>query len=144
MKNQNITKTHFGIYGINIKDNKILLIKKTRGPYTGLYDLPGGSPETNEVPEETLIREIKEETNLDVTSFNFYKKTSIIFSNFTPQSNQTGVLEHTALLYHIQTSGMLSQDGDGIDSGGAVWVNINELNEKNATPYAIIGAKSKL
>lgn len=38
---------HFGIYGIALNKNrdKILLVKKTRGPYTGLYDLPGGTPE---------------------------------------------------------------------------------------------------
>ena len=51
--------------------DKILLIKKARGPYTGLYDLPGGSQEKNETFEETLIREIKEETGLTLKSIEF-------------------------------------------------------------------------
>ena len=58
----NITKTHFGVYGSIVKDGKILLIKKSRGPYTGLYDLPGGSQEQGESHLETLKREIMEET----------------------------------------------------------------------------------
>ena len=34
---------HFGVYGICIKDNKLLCIKKERGPYKNRFDLPGGS-----------------------------------------------------------------------------------------------------
>jgi len=62
------THSHFGIYGCLKRDSSILLIKKARGPYEGMYDLPGGSPEQNETNEETFIREVKEETGLDVTS----------------------------------------------------------------------------
>ncbi len=32
-----------GAYGIVIENNKILLIKKAKGPYEGLLDLPGGT-----------------------------------------------------------------------------------------------------
>jgi len=62
------THSHFGIYGYVKKDDSILLIKKARGPYKGMYDLPGGGPEENETNEETFIRELKEETGLDVIS----------------------------------------------------------------------------
>ena len=34
---------HIGIYGICIIDNKLLCIKKARGPYKNRFDLPGGS-----------------------------------------------------------------------------------------------------
>lgn len=34
---------HLGVYGILIKNDKILLIKKGNGPYKGLLDLPGGT-----------------------------------------------------------------------------------------------------
>ena len=45
---------HLGVYGIVIHDNKILLVEKSRGAYTGKYDLPGGSIEHGEKPIETL------------------------------------------------------------------------------------------
>lgn len=35
-------KEHFGVYGVCLKDEKLLCILKTRGPYQGRYDLPGG------------------------------------------------------------------------------------------------------
>ena len=90
----NITKTHFGIYGSIIKNNKILLIKKARGPYTGLYDLPGGSPEPGESYRQTLAREIMEETGCTVVKTENERSETIIFSNFTKASGETGVLKH--------------------------------------------------
>lgn len=138
--NPNVTKTHFGIYGVNIKNGKVLVIKKSRGPYTGLYDLPGGSPEKGETPEETLIREIKEETNLDVTHFNVRNKKSIIFSDFTEESKEIGVLQHEAILYDIETQGEILTIGDGLDSKGALWVNLEDLNSENSTPLLLISA----
>ena len=54
---------HFGVYGLvfNLDHSKILLVKKTRGPYTDLFDLPGGTPESGEDFSETLERELQEE-----------------------------------------------------------------------------------
>ena len=47
-----------GAYGLVIQDDKILLIKKLGGPYDGKLDLPGGTIEFCERPEEALKREI--------------------------------------------------------------------------------------
>ena len=47
-----VTRSHKGVYGIIRKGNQILLIRKARGPYTGLYDLPGGSPEPMKRPNK--------------------------------------------------------------------------------------------
>ena len=48
---------------IIIKDGKILLVKENKGH----WGLPKGHMEGNETEIETAIREVKEETNLDVT-----------------------------------------------------------------------------
>ncbi len=42
-------------------------LKKARDPYTGQWDLPGGSFEFGETPLEPLHREFIEETGLTVT-----------------------------------------------------------------------------
>lgn len=47
---------HLGVYGILIKNDKILLIRKGNGPYKGLLDLPGGTIEFDESPKEALER----------------------------------------------------------------------------------------
>lgn len=48
------------------KDNNILLIKRSLEPLKGYWCLPGGIIEYDELPEKALIREVKEETHLDV------------------------------------------------------------------------------
>ncbi len=49
------------VYGVVIKDNKVLLAKEW-----GKYDFPGGGIEIGEATEHALIREYKEETGLNV------------------------------------------------------------------------------
>lgn len=51
------------------KKGEVLLAKRSKEPGKGLWNLPGGFLEENELPEEGLKREIKEETNLDIKSF---------------------------------------------------------------------------
>ncbi|GAA3127601.1 NUDIX domain-containing protein [Kribbella aluminosa] len=52
---------HFGVYA-RIRDGaRLLLVRKTRGPYAGLLDLPGGQPEAEESWQQTLERELHEE-----------------------------------------------------------------------------------
>lgn len=57
----NATNFHraFGVYGICIENNHILVIDKMKGPYRNRYDLPGGSLEDGEALLAGLHREIK-------------------------------------------------------------------------------------
>lgn len=60
------------VHGLMKIDDKYLLIKRTpikRGKpnvYPGYWDIPGGMVEEGELPEDALIRETKEEVNLNV------------------------------------------------------------------------------
>ncbi len=46
--------------------NKILLIKRLTVPFNGFWALPGGRVNKGETVEQTIVREVKEETNLDI------------------------------------------------------------------------------
>jgi 8-oxo-dGTP diphosphatase len=46
--------------------NKILLIKRRTAPFIGYWALPGGRVDPGETVEQTVVREVKEETGLDV------------------------------------------------------------------------------
>jgi 8-oxo-dGTP diphosphatase len=48
-------------------DGRVLLAKRPPGkPLAGLWELPGGKVEPGETPEAALIRELKEELDIDV------------------------------------------------------------------------------
>ncbi|MBS7646766.1 MAG: NUDIX hydrolase [Candidatus Bathyarchaeia archaeon] len=55
-----------GVGAIIICDGKILLIKRKGEPAKGKWSVPGGIVELGEKAEEAVIREVKEETGLDV------------------------------------------------------------------------------
>ncbi|MGQ9599887.1 MAG: NUDIX hydrolase [Anaerolineae bacterium] len=49
-----------------IRNGKVLLVRRAVEPFQGYWDIPGGFCEAEEHPAETAIREIREETGLDV------------------------------------------------------------------------------
>ena len=65
MKN---VRFHITVKGIVVLDNKILLLKRVKPSTDGLgfWELPGGGLEYGETPNQALIRELKEDTGLDI------------------------------------------------------------------------------
>jgi 8-oxo-dGTP diphosphatase len=51
---------------IPFSPDKILLIKRHTVPFKGYWALPGGRVDAGETVEQAIIREVKEETGLDV------------------------------------------------------------------------------
>ncbi len=51
---------------IPFPDGKILLVKRDTVPFKGYWALPGGRMDPGESVEQTIVRECKEETGLDV------------------------------------------------------------------------------
>ena len=64
---------------------------------------------------------------------------TIFFSSFTKASGETGCLQHTGILFNVKVAGNPTTQGDGLDSNGAEWVDIDSLSCENATPFVLIG-----
>ena len=55
------------------KDEKILIAQRGENKSEALkWEFPGGKIEENETPEESLVREIKEELNIDIEVMDFF------------------------------------------------------------------------
>jgi len=128
----------FGVYGIITIDGKLVVIKKTGGPYLNRYDLPGGSLDDGEPLDHAIGREIHEETQLTVeqavqlgtTSFRYPWR----YQNWT--FNQ-----HICVFYEItKYTGSLATTVSqfvGQDALGAVAMNLDQLTIANASPLVL-------
>ena len=48
------------------KENKIFCTQRGYGDFKGYWEFPGGKIEDGETPQEALVREIKEELDIDI------------------------------------------------------------------------------
>jgi len=49
------------------RKGRLLLVQRAHDPYVGKWTIPAGFMEWGESPEETSVRELKEETNLNIS-----------------------------------------------------------------------------
>jgi len=92
---------------IVIKENKILLVKRAVAPKIGWWCIPAGFMEWDEHPSETAVRELKEETGLDVKLNSFFE---VYSGNDDPRMNAV------LMLYLAdEIGGKLSADDDAMD-----------------------------
>lgn len=141
MEKEVMIETRIGVYGVIIHDGKIALIKKARGGYKGLYDLPGGGIERGEEPKETLHRELMEEVGVQVTGEKILAAVSTAFK-WDVDDKLIQDLHHIGILYTVDIEGdKLKTDADGLDSLGGLWMNIDKIEEKEVSPFTWMALK---
>lgn len=138
MTNQPITYDRVRASGVCIHDNKILLIhrinlEKRQGEQE-YYVIPGGGVEDGESIEDAVIREVKEETNVDVTVDKLFYE----LDDF----NQKGGLEkyYCYLCVFVNGEAKLREDSEeakemkaGVHFYKPAWIDLTSL--KNVTLY---------
>ena len=139
---EKVSKTHVGAYGLIIKNDSIALIKKARGGYKGLLDIPGGGIEHDETPVEALKRELMEEAGVVVNNYELLLATSRTFS-WQVDFNLIEDLHHIGIIYKVEIEDdKLKEEADGLDSNGCSFYKIEELDKKILTPFAIEGLEA--
>lgn len=100
---------------------RILLVERGNPPLVGLWSLPGGGVETGERLEEAIVREVSEETGLQVTPDSI----AMVFERII-RDDLGGCEYHYVLIDFFCTI----QNGDlcaGSDSRSVAWFEINDL-----------------
>jgi 8-oxo-dGTP diphosphatase len=132
-----IQQKHTGVYALAVLQNKVLLIQKARGPYTGKWDLPGGSLEFGEEPLDGLKREVMEETGLIVKKADLLEVLSHVVT-YESLSGEQREMHHLGIIYKVELdlSNALKTEADGEDSNGARWIDLSGLSLDELSPFA--------
>ncbi|TLS50731.1 NUDIX hydrolase [Paenibacillus antri] len=131
---------HTGVYGVCVSDQRLLVIRKRLGPYSGQYDLPGGRLEPSESLEQAVMREFREETGTAVRVVS-----SIGVCDFqvlwTLKDRSTERLHHIAMLYQVEVDRRAEvhpiEAFPEQDSDGAVWLPPEEIEPRAASPAVL-------
>lgn len=124
-----------GIIIVNKEGN--ILVGKRIGGHAQKYSIPGGHLELGETFEQAAIREVKEETDLDI-----FSPKVISISNNIETFKEEGVHYVSVILVAKEYSGEL-KNMELTKCGGWNWVNPKELPEPHFDASAL-GVKSYL
>lgn len=106
--------------------NKVLLIKRGQPPGVGLYAVPGGFIEQRETAYQSAIRELREETQLDLpqATLRAALKGSAVFDH--PDRSQRGRTITHAFYFELDKEPLPKVTADD-DAQSADWVDIGML-----------------
>ena len=109
-----------GVGGVVIHEGRVLLIRRGKEPLRGRWVIPGGTVELGESLEEALVREMAEETGLEVVPGELLT----VFDRI--QRDQGTVQYHYVILDYLcaYRSGKASA---GSDAEAVAWVAPEEL-----------------
>lgn len=129
---------HYGIYGRIIEARRVLLVRKTRGPYKGLLDVPGGTPQSGESRHETLSRELREEVGGEIASRSSWHSCA-----FTVEYSSEGdprQFHHDAHWADVTLVSPPDLHYFSDDTGGAQWFDLDggNLSELSALAKSIL------
>ena len=118
----------YRVGGVLIKDNKVLLTKNGDD-----YSLPGGHSQIGETSRETIIREFKEETGLDVEPINVIST----YENFWKWDDKD--CHQLCIYYKLKMVDEAKELVPNPDTKGIeyVWLELEKLKSINLYPIGI-------
>ena len=100
------------------KDNLVLTTQRGYGEFKGLWEFPGGKIEKGESHQQALVREIKEELNVNISVEDFICTVEYEYPNFY-------------LVMHTYFGKITQGEVKLIEHQSMKWVEISELDNLN-------------
>lgn len=107
------------------KGSKVLLVERKRDPFRQTMVLPGGFINEGELAEDAAIREVKEETSLDIELENILG----VYSD--PSRDPRGHIMSTVFIGKISDKSDKKEPIAGDDAATTKWVDLASIEEEN-------------
>lgn len=116
-----------GVGAIIMQHGRILLEKRGNDPGRGKWSIPGGIVELSESPEQTVIREVREETGLVVDAPELIDVVSSV------TSDESGKVKYDFVIvdYLVRLKGGTAKAAS--DAAKLEWVRLEEVEQKDLT-----------
>jgi mutator protein MutT len=116
-----------GVGAIIIKDSKILLEKRKNSPGKNKWSIPGGLVDLGESLEQAVIREVKEETRLDVA------KVELVDVIDHVELDEERKVKYHFIIIDYQVKVLRGNAQAASDAGELKWVPFNEVEAYDLT-----------
>ena len=119
-----------GVGGVVIGKGRVLLIRRAKPPLQGRWTIPGGTVELGETLQQALVREMAEETGLEVEPV----EVLTVFDRI--QRDGAEISFHHVIVDYLcrRVSGEARAGSDALEVG---WAAPEELERYGLTPKAL-------
>ena len=110
-----------GVGAVILNGDRVVLVKRAHEPLKGEWSLPGGSVEVGETLAEAVVREVREETGLDVRVGPLVE----VFDRIHRGSDQR--IEYHFVLLDYKCTVVAGALAHGSDASDACWASTVDL-----------------
>lgn len=108
-----------------VRDGSLLMVKRGRAPARGLWTLPGGRVEHGEYLDAAVVREVREETGIDVRVGGLVGIFEVVGD------------DHFVILDYGATAPPDAQPRASDDAEEVMWVRLEEVAQLECTPRLV-------
>ena len=126
------------VFVFNLDYTSLLFVRREKPPFVGQYLPPGGHVEQGENPLEAAVREVREETGLEIEVMDFRPGSPIVLDSRTvrmpePVRIQVEYIDRHHKHVDFVLLGEVRGDSDEIPDGyreQVSWISVNELKDR--------------
>ncbi len=117
-----------GVGVVIFKGEKILLAERNRRPNGKMWSIPGGAQELGETAEEAAIREIREETDLEINILGLVDVVDVI------RRDIEGKVEYHYTLVDFYAEWLSGEAVANDDVSDVKWIRLGEISDEILQP----------